>query len=137
MRHLEQSKSSLTKVNITEILPSIDIEGLGEWRKMRKLISSISACRWISYKPKQSFSAVGEESQAREKARLVRDISLSLNMTQQNWNGRRLFHLLELWLFRLFVKINKKIKKATNWICSTRGFFIIYWYFIKYTIQQY
>ena len=40
-----------------------------------------SACRRISYKPKLSFRAVGEESQAREKARAVRDISLSLNMT--------------------------------------------------------
>ena len=40
-----------------------------------------SACRRISYKPKLSFRAVGEESQAREKARPVRDISLSLKMT--------------------------------------------------------
>ena len=37
--------------------------------------------RRISYKPKLSFRAVGEESQAREKARPVRDISLSLKRT--------------------------------------------------------
>ena len=41
-----------------------------------------SACRRISYKPKLSFRAVGEEPQAREKARPVRDISLSLKMTE-------------------------------------------------------
>ena len=37
--------------------------------------------RRISRKPEPSFRAVGEESHTRHKASLVRDISLTLNMT--------------------------------------------------------
>ena len=43
-----------------------------------KSCHSEGEARRISYKPKQSFRAVGEESHTS----LARDISLSLNMTQ-------------------------------------------------------